>query len=442
MVRGAAIWSGVAAALCLVGCATHADRVRHAHELFYAGDAAAAAEKLEEQLTRLRNDRDVLELDRAAALLFAGQPHEAEQQLREIRDRFDYLEQKNAVEAAVSMLTDDNHRAYAGEDYEKVMIRVMLALANLMSDGQDAAAYSLQVNDKQEEIIAAGAEQDGKNPKLAYQRVAFGAYLQGALCEATHRNYDDVERSYAKVVSWQPDFVPGGWDLLRAQKGVHSAPGNGVVYVFAFVGRGPYKRATSEVPTSEAMLIADRIISMTADHSLPPTLAAIQVPQLVVSANDVDQVQVGVNGVPAGATETVTDVGQLAIGQYQAVYPYIMARAVARRAIKKAAVYSAKSQLNANPWIGLAFDAAGVAWEATEAADTRCWALLPDRIQVFRGELPAGNHRLALKPARQSCAVGPEVSVTVPVEDGRNAYVLACFPGPRLSGQVLVSNGP
>ena len=171
-------------------------------------------------------------------------------------------------------------------------------------------------------------------------------------------------------------------------------------------------------------------------------MAPIKVPQLVVSANEVDQVQVAVNGVPVGATETVTDVGQLAIGQYQAVYSYIMARAVARRALKKAAVYSAKSQLNTNPWVGLAFDAAGVAWEATESADTRCWALLPDRIQVLRVELPAGNHRLALRPARQRTAIGPEASVLVPVEDGRNAYVLACFPGPRLSGQVLISNGP
>ena len=427
---------------CLIGCATHTDRVRQAREAFYAGDAAATVAKLEEQLSRLHNDRDVLELDMATAQLFAGQPREAEQKLREIRDRFDYLEQQNAAEAAVSMLTDDNRRAYAGEDYEKVMIRVMLALSNLMHDGQDATAYSLQVSEKQEEIIETGAEQDGTNPKLAYQRVAFGAYLQGVLCEATHRNYDDVERSFAKVVSWQPSYVPGGWDLLRAQKGVHSSPGNGVVYVFTFVGRGPYKQEVSEVPTSEALLIADRIISMTADHTLPPTLAPIKVPQLVVSANEVDQVQVAVNGVPVGATETVTDVGQLAIGQYQAVYSYIMARAVARRALKKAAVYSAKSQLNTNPWVGLAFDAAGVAWEATESADTRCWALLPDRIQVLRVELPAGNHRLTLRPARQRSAIGPEASVLVPVEDGRNAYVLACFPGPRLSGQVLVSNGP
>ena len=32
-----------------------------------------------------------------------------------------------------------------------------------------------------------------------------------------------------------------------------------------------------------------------------------------------------------------------------------------------------------------------MAWEASEAADTRCWGLLPDKIQVLRIELPAGT---------------------------------------------------
>ena len=208
------------------------------------------------------------------------------------------------------------------------------------------------------------------------------------------------------------------------------------------MGRGPYKREVSEVPTSQAMLIADRIISMTADYTLPPTLAAIKVPQIVVSQNDIDRAQIGIDGQFAGATETITDVGQLALRQHEATYPYVMARAVARRAIKKAAVYSAKSQLDVNPWVSLAFDAAGVAWEATESADTRCWALLPDTIQVCRLELPAGEHRVSLRPALQQYAVGPETTLNVRIEDGRNTYLLACLPGRRAAGHVLVSQSP
>ena len=233
---------------CLIGCATHTDRVRQAREAFYAGDAAATVAKLEEQLSRLHNDRDVLELDMATAQLFAGQPREAEQKLREIRDRFDYLEQQNAAEAAVSMLTDDNRRAYAGEDYEKVMIRVMLALSNLMHDGQDATAYSLQVSEKQEEIIETGAEQDGTNPKLAYQRVAFGAICRAFFVKPLTGITTTSSGRLPRLSRGSPAMCREAGICSGHRKGVHSSPGNGVVYVFTFVGRGPYKQEVERSP--------------------------------------------------------------------------------------------------------------------------------------------------------------------------------------------------
>ena len=117
-------------------------------------------------------------------------------------------------------------------------------------------------------------------------------------------------------------------------------------------------------------------------------------------------------------------------------------RAVARRVVKKAAVYGTKSAtgIQKNSLSGLAFDLAGVAWEATESADTRCWGLLPDKIQVLRVELPAGEHLVGLSP------LGPQGEITaspamqrVTVSDARNTYMLANFPDTHLVGQVLVS---
>ncbi|NLF72630.1 MAG: hypothetical protein GX575_26645 [Candidatus Anammoximicrobium sp.] len=433
---------GVSAMLLVAaaGCAIQIGQVGDARELYYRGQAELAVEQLDKLLPRAGKDADVICLDLATAQLFAGYPQRAEQRLREVRDRFDYLEQKDLTEAALSYVLDDNQRAYAGEDYEKVLIRVMLALANLMGDGGDAEAYSLQVTAKQRQIIETGASPGEENPKAAYQRVAVGAYLHGVLREATHGNYDDAERAFATVVSWQPGFSAGGFDLERVRQGRHSAPGNGVLYLFAFVGRGPYKREASEVPTSAAMLIADRILSTIGKHSLPPTLAPIKVPQVVRSENQVDRVLVSLGGQPAGTTDTVTDVGQLAVQQYQAIYPHVLGRAVARRAVKKAAVYAVKEQIDGlSGWGSLALDVAGVVWEATESADTRCWTLLPDTIQVLRLELPAGEHTLGLRPCRGQIPVGGESRFTVGIEDGRNCYALACFPDAKMAGQVLVS---
>ena len=37
--------------------------------------------------------------------------------------------------------------------------------------------------------------------------------------------------------------------------------------------------------TSDALLIADRLLSAAGDHTLPPTLAPVKVPTIVVPAN-------------------------------------------------------------------------------------------------------------------------------------------------------------
>ncbi len=426
----------------LAGCATHADHLRDIRGEFHNGDLAAAGESIDRQLKRgKRKEADVLKLERAMVELCGGRPDRAEQTLREVRDRLDYLEQTSLGESALAMATDDNARSYAGEDYEKVLIRAFLALSNLMHDGSDAAAYGLQVTDKQNQIIQAGIDKSGENPKLAYKRVALGAYVHGAMIEATHSNYDDVARARAHVVSWQPNFRAGHADLQRSRHGVHSQPGHGVLYVFTLVGRGPYKEEVSEIPSTVSLLIADRIISALGKHTLPPTIAPIKVPKVVLSRNQVNTVHVAVDGSPFGSTETITDVGQLAVQQYEAIFPRVLARAVVRRAVKKGAIYAAKEAVGVekNGLASFAMDLGGVVWEATESADTRCWGLLPDKIQVLRLELPVGQHHIGLKPGTSGFGIGVEQGTTVEIADGRNTYMLACFPDTRLVGQILTS---
>ncbi|MEX0819639.1 MAG: hypothetical protein WD070_08590 [Pirellulaceae bacterium] len=424
----------------VAGCSSHAHRVRDARQAYFTNDLIAANSLLERSEASRARERDCLVLDRAMVTLAQGDPARAESLLRDVRDRFDHLAQKNLAESSLSFLSDDTTTAYAGEDYEQVMIRAMLAISNLMHDGSDAVAYCLQVDQKQREVAERVAARDGNVPPIA--NVAVGAYLRGIVHEESHAHYDDAERAFAMVASWEPQFAPAKFDLERARSGVHSSSGNGVVYVFALVGRGPYKEEVLAEATSASLLIADRILSAVGDHSLPPTIAPVKIPMVVVPANAVDSVAVDVNGRPAALTQTVTDVGRLAVAQYEAERQHILARAIARRAVKKAAVYATKDALAVNDGLtNLAFDAAGVVWEATEKADTRCWGLLPETIQVLRIELPAGRHQLALRPARRGRPFGAAHTTEVEVIDGRNTYVLASFPAQNLVGKILTSHG-
>ncbi len=156
------------------GCASHYDRVWIVREEYHAGRLDVAREAVDKQLKRHKREADVFLLDKAMIELASGRPKEAEKILRGVRDRFDNFEQKEIGEFTAAMLTDDNAQAYAGEDYEKVLIRAMLALSNLMSDGNDANAYALQIVDKQQQIIQKVTEKQKKTIDLARSKQKAG----------------------------------------------------------------------------------------------------------------------------------------------------------------------------------------------------------------------------------------------------------------------------
>jgi hypothetical protein len=364
------------------------------------------------------------------------------------------------------MLTDDNAVAYAGEDYENVLIRVFLALANLMHDGTDAPAYALQIGYKQNEIIKKGATKDPKdsknkiNPKAdAYRQVAIGQYLIGIMQEETFRNHDDVIKAFEAVNAWEPGFTRGRADLERAKRGVHAQPGNGVVYVFALVGTGPYKEQQNCEALQEAQIWTTAILAMMSNRPTIPDFAPVMIPCVVRSLANVSAISVSVEGVSVegkwrSQTETLTDIGRMAEEQFEAVKPQIVARAVVRRTLKKGVVYGAKETVDKDSWVNLLMDVGGMIWESVETADTRCWNLLPAEIQVTRLEIPAGEHQITLQPitraysmahrgyvlSERSVLTGSGQSRTIVVAPGRNTYVLANFPGRELVGNIVVSN--
>ncbi|MDR1383219.1 MAG: hypothetical protein LBJ67_05145 [Planctomycetaceae bacterium] len=439
--------------LCLFGggCATsYVDRVQLSRKKFYAGNLDSSRKEMEHQLKwGRRKEADLVKLETAVMDMSNGKMREAKTALREVRDRFDDNERKKLVGNTLSLWTDDTVVSYSGEDYEKVMIRMMLTVADLLDNGGDAEAYSLQVIEKQEQIrqnankkpLRDKDDNELPNPKLAYKQVAFGEYLRGVLREETLTNYDDAERAYQHVVSWEPKFSQGKTDLLRVQQGQHHQQGNGVVYVVAFVGRGPYKAQVNAEATQIALLIADRVFSMMNKYSVPPTLAPVPIPEIRRYYDNIHAVGIYADGKPVSATETITDVGQMAIDQFNANRDMIIAKTIIRRVVKKGTVYAAKEVADVNPWVSLLMDVGGVVWEAYEAADTRCWGLLPDRIQVARLELPAGEHTLELQSISEQ---GKPLSsqkypVTIHVANGYNSYILANFPQNELVGKISIN---
>ena len=450
--------AAVLAALVGPGCASryaeHLQTVRR--NLYDVGSLEPAKAEIERRLKKApKKEQDVLTLNAASVALCEGDVGAAKAKLLAVRDRFDDLEAQAAKRTGENLLTylaDENAASYEGEDYEKVLIRAYLTLAELLSgdatgDGGDARAFAKQIVAKQDAIVRGGAIPDPENPektfnpKTAYPRVPLGAYLEGLLLEETYADQNEAARRYEQVAAWAPDFKQAKADVERARTSVHSQPGNGCVYVFAFVGRGPCKEQVYSEATQISLLIADQIFSATNKYAVPPTVAPVPIPQIVVEEPRIACVAVEVDGERTATTETLADVNEMATRQFEATKNQEIAKAVVRRVVKKGTVYAAQQVGKVNEWVGLAANVAGVVWEATETADTRCWGLLPAQIQAARLELPVGSRRLTLYPGNRSGErIGTPVETTVRVEPNRNVYVLVNYPDREPLGTVVDSS--
>lgn len=438
MLRSLIVIVGCLQAITILGCSSHTKRLQGPRHNFFSNNLPAAHASLT-KLSKKRQDHTVAELDLAIVELFQGDAISAEKRLREVRNAWDELEQKSLTESVSTYLTDDSAKQYSGELYEKMLIGVFLTLSSLMRDGADAESYTLQTLSRQQKLLEQfNAKRDEPLSDL------FGIppvvpYVRGIMREATFHDNDDALRMYQLTAAMLPDHPQLVEDIQRAQVSNHSRPNHGVVYVVALVGRGPYKIEKSEPVTQMALLQADQIISVLGDYSVPPTLAPIKIPAMTCPPKRFDLIGIELNGQPRTTTLPMTDLERIAAETHEAQLPSIMARTIARRVIKKGAIYAAKGQMKANDISSIALDVAGVAWEATEVADTRCWGLLPREIQIARLELPVGRHQLVLEPLNSGRATGIRTPCIVDVLNARNTFVMGFWPDSQPIGQVLVN---
>ena len=424
------------ALLALLGACAGAP-IEDARRSYALGDYAQAEQDLGKGLEADPSNAHVWRLEQGVVQLALGRPRDSIQNLRSARDRLDDLGGTNAAEWLGSVLLDDRQLDYAGYDYEHVLVRALLALADLMGGGTDADAYALQVLERQRQIIGSWEEREGQNPKHRYKLVAFGSYLRAILAEERPTSLDVARRAFAEVAALEPAYPAAQADLERVNGGVHSQRGHGVVYVLGLVGRAPYRVEVNEPVTQAALAIAQWIWAVSRDHATIPNITQVGIPGLAYHRDNPTEVLVRTAGGDAGATATVTDVEQLARVELDAMRDSIVARAVLRRAFKITLTEGAKELVsdknrrrhdNTADLIDLGISLLGLFWTGLEEADLRCWSLLPAKFQSLRLELPIGDHELELVPAIGGRPSGPARRVQVHVRDGRNTYVVCLAP--------------
>ncbi|MEQ9409671.1 MAG: hypothetical protein RIK87_18190 [Fuerstiella sp.] len=425
-------------------------------------DDAAAARKAETEIIRV---------DRAIASLMSGNVHDCESALRETRQQMDFLRQKDLREQTAAVLTDDKAVAWSGREFEQRMVDNLLILSSLLGNQQDAFAYATQVSEKMSADLAELSEEKSENdvmtvghtrdvsasavpPPARFSANAFGAYLHAAVNSENAMNSDVTDRSVRQVAFWSPSLHdrPADDNGLPTAFGTRTSQGHGVLHIITFAGRVSEWDAETAAPTSAALLIADQILSAVGDHSLPPTVAPVRIarPREDSSTHRFVTVAALADGPPDAApvvSQTIVDLNKAAWDSYVHDRDHQIARAVARRIVKKGAVYAAKDYLSVsnNTGVDLLLNLGGIAWEALEKPDTRHINLLPAHIESLQMELPVGQHTIrvsSLLKSRQPSAGRPGAdvqTVTVPIDDGRNTFIV-CFRPNDHTGQMRIVN--
>lgn len=487
-------WQLASAALFLLiglaifaGCQTHRQVIEQAHQSFWEGDLDRSAAELQRAAERPKNDLAVLKLDQSMVEFQRGRFTESQSLLKEVRQQFTEIPPAaHTARSAMAYLTDDTRRAYTGEDHEKLLLQVMLALQSLLRSDGDAMAFAHQLGLETEALlesrpveqtppspeqpaVAASNPPPSNNaapagpeatqvvladsppaaplvPKVDPIRfeLAFAPLLRSLIRGQSALNHDDLVRNLRVANEWRPgsEFLQA--ELARAEAGELTPPGYGSLYVVALVGRGPRKVTGTEEVTSQALLVADQIVSAFGNYTLPPTVAPIKIARIELSPITVDSLRVSVNGQELGITENIADIGRLALARQKEQMPEIVGRAVARRVLKKGMIVAGMSAAGAekesgNDLTSLVYTAAGVAWEAAEQADLRSWSLLPGSIQIYRIDLPAGQHRLDLRGELQGRTVSSRFSSPLLIRDGYATFAIATLPDRSATGRVFVT---
>lgn len=444
---------------------------------FSSGDLEQSRESLQKSLQSRRAEQNVLKLENAMLELASGNPGEAESELRHVRRELEYLATSDVTEKTAAVLTDDRAVAYSGRDYEQQMALNMLLIASLMNDGQDAFAYAQQaaaVRHEKHQLLAkasagekppaatgavvpvgfTGSADQSKavasNPLIADlsdQPLALSAWLSAAVQSESTLRYQETQAAMNDIEFWNPKFRSSDSDTdAEPVFGTNCRPGHGALHVIALVGRAPEWVAETAAPTSASLLIADRILTATGKHSLPPTIAPVRIarPQAVAGCPPAGFLNCRISA-PEGLNGSgdlrharllpLVDLNSVAATEYQANRDQELARAITRRVIKKGAVYVLKEtqKIHRNTAVDLLTNVAGVAWEAMEKPDTRSWQMLPARIDVASIELPEGKWHANIVPGNLSAT-----GVPVHIENGRNTYVVCFAPNYSLTGHVLV----
>jgi hypothetical protein len=408
--RGARRAVMLLAALLAGGCATFDETFREVESHLVAQDYAGALAALESQ-SHNKRDHVLYLLNKGMLQRLRGDLHGSNTTLEAAKTLMDELYAASVSEQALAFVINDSTRSYAGEEHERVLVHLYMALNYLELRELDAARVeALQADLRLRELA-------GRLPAAHYGEDAFARYLTALIYEelgewsdaliAYRKAYEAyiAQRPYTHVEV--PEFLKR--DLLRLTErqgltderrkyqrefgverwtSAEELATQGEVVVIVHNGLAPRRRER-----------AATVLDPGSGH-----FVRLALPELERLPPPVTRAEVG-SGAARASDAVVEDIAALARNELEAKLPAMTARAIARQVVKAKVAHEVKRSASqrssgdrgdalAAAVLGLGVEIAAL---ATERADTRHWATLPHDIRLARLALPPGRHTLRVE---------------------------------------------
>ncbi len=428
-----------AAALSLffLSCAGSGEFYQSVDRDVSGGNYLRAAEEVRRNRDAYGEKGSVLyHLDMGLLFHYAGVPDSSDVHLFEAEKEIQDLYTKSISLAAASVILNDNILPYDGEDFEKVLINVFLALNYAERDQPDEALVEARKVDLKLKELARRYEE-----KNTYWEDAFVRYLTGALYEndgelndafiayrqalASYATYlkeyetpsppfllDDLVRT-ASLLSFEDEA-----DTYRAMGGKEyesTTDPPGSILVIAYSGKAPIKieqrSSVSVADTSGTLHTFQVALPRFVPRNLFPRTYRVL---LRSGAEFLDSVSTSV-------AENITAIAGKALGDRLSL---VYLKSGGRALLKYLLAEKAKSSMaKSGDQVGnfLKSVAVDLAVGATERADLRSWRTLPAEIQLARLDVPPGQYAVTVKASDGGYSIANR---SVNVRAGRTEFVI------------------
>jgi hypothetical protein len=397
--------------LFLFSCAPSIKHYPQINQYLISQDYDSAYKLVQERKkTYAKRNAVLYYLDEGMISHLAGRYKDSNQSLSQAESIMEELYTKSISKQAASFLISDNTIPYRGEDFERAMVNLFMALNYVgLGSWEDALVEARKVDNKLS-VINSQYEVEKRN---VYKEDGFIRFLMGALYEAGGE-INDAFISYRKAEEiYRSDYLPNYGvrppTFLIANL-LTSAHAMGFNEEMAEIQR-QYPDLAS-IGSADKMEMAEIFFihynglgpEKVEKHLLVPMpdkfIVKIAYPVFRKRSYRISHGEITLRNWGSGRsyrfpTVLMENIASIAITNLKNRINRIKAKAIARATIKylasKGAEEVAKDQ--GGELLGLLVKAtANVASHVTEQADVRQWRLLPAEIRVGRTVIPAGEY--------------------------------------------------